>query len=269
MWFNRAQLKSEAKACIRQSRANPYITALIYIVISLILAVLADRLLIPDGLFYVTVDEASGRASIYIPADVIYGVLERPMLAYVLYFLIILSRLMLDAGMVIFLLNVAKRGESSIGNLFDGFAQFLRIFLLNFLEGLFISLWSLLFVIPGIVAAYRYRLAIYLLLEHPEMRVMDCIRESKRLMTGRKGELFVLDLSFLGWTILQMIPYIGQAVGIYVVPYRGVTMAGFYLAVTGVDNRHDPDGRYGREYERERSYERRHRRGGDDGDEER
>ena len=97
------------------------------------------------------------------------------------------------------------------------------------------------------------------------MGVMACIRESKRLMAGRKGELFVLDLSFLGWSLLEIIPYVGMAVSVYVTPYRGVTMAGFYLAVTGVDSRHDPGGRYGREYEREQRYEEQYRRGRGDG----
>lgn len=125
----------------------------------------------------------------------------------------------------------------------DGFSHFLRLIALNLLEGLFVFLWSLLFIIPGIVAAYRYRLAIYLLLEHPEMRVMDCIRESKRLMYGRKGELFILDLSFLGWYLLTIIPF----ASVYVTPYIQTTRAGYYLAVISIDSQHDSRGRFGRE----------------------
>ncbi len=264
MWFNRAALKAEAKACMRQSKANPYITALVYILISYILALLANRLVIPDNLIYFAEDQY-GHLMAYFSFDGLEYIVSRPPLAYVIYFLIDISSMMLGAGMVIFVLNVARRAASSVGNLFDGFVQFPRIFLLYLAEGLFIFLWSLLFVIPGIIAAYRYRLAIYLLLEHPEMGVMACIRESKRLMAGRKGELFVLDLSFLGWSLLEIIPYVGMAVSVYVTPYRGVTMAGFYLAVTGVDSRHDPGGRYGREYEREQRYEEQHRRGRGDG----
>ena len=112
-------------------------------------------------------------------------------------------------------------------------ASFFRLIALYIVESVFVFLWSLLFVIPGIVASYRYRLAIYLMLERPELGVMDCIRESKRLMNGRKGELFVMDLSFIGWTILTIIPF----VSIFVTPYMQTTFAAYYLAVVEDDRR--------------------------------
>ena len=186
MWFNRAALKAEAKACMRQSKANPYITALVYILISYILALLANRLVIPDNLIYFAEDQY-GRLMAYFSFDGLEYIVSRPPLAYVIYFLIDISSMMLGAGMVIFVLNVARRAASSVGNLFDGFVQFPRIFLLYLAEGLFIFLWSLLFVIPGIIAAYRYRLAIYLLLEHPEMGVMACIRSFVVINLRRNG----------------------------------------------------------------------------------
>ena len=89
---------------------------------------------------------------------------------------------------------------------------------------LFTALWSMLFVIPGIVASYRYRQALYLLLDHPEMGIMECIRESKRLMRGHKAELFVLDLSFIGWALLSIIPF----VSVYTLPYTESTYALYY-----------------------------------------
>jgi len=105
------------------------------------------------------------------------------------------------------------------------------VFLLELVMYIFIFLWSLLFIVPGIIAAYRYRQALYLLLDHPEMGVMDCIRESKRLMTGHKGELFVVDMSFLGWYILCAVPF----VSVYVTPYVNVTYAGYYDALVSGD----------------------------------
>ncbi len=257
MWFNRAALKAEAKACMRQSKANPYVTALIYVLISYVLTLLSNELLFPEDMVRVTVDYYNG-VQVYVSPYYFQRILYEPM-AYVINFLIEIARMMIGAGMIIFALNTARRVENSIGNLFDGFGFFLRIFLLYLVQALFIFLWALLFIIPGIVAAYRYRLAIYLLLEHPEMRVMDCIRESKRLMNGRKLELFTLDLSFIGWVLLSCIPYIGIAFNIYLTPYMEITRAGYYLAVTGVDSQRDPDGHYGREYERTRRYEERYR----------
>lgn len=77
---------------------------------------------------------------------------------------------------------------------------------LNFLRSLFIGLWSLLFIIPGIVAAYRYAMADYLLCIHPEMGVMDALRESKTRMMGRKWRMFCLEWSFVGWQLLSLVP---------------------------------------------------------------
>lgn len=70
------------------------------------------------------------------------------------------------------------------------------------MQYIFVFLWSLLFIIPGIIAGYRYRFALYNLCENPEMGVMEALNMSKAQTRGHKWELFVLDLSFLGWIIL-------------------------------------------------------------------
>ena len=102
--------------------------------------------------------------------------------AYVIDLLLNFMLQLLYAGFVIFVLNMIRRQANSFWNLMDGFQHFLKIIGLNIVSGIFVFLWSLLFVIPGIVASYRYRQALYLLLDHPEMGIMECIRESKRLM---------------------------------------------------------------------------------------
>ena len=71
--------------------------------------------------------------------------------------------------------------------------------MLNLLITLKVIAWSLLFVIPGIVAAYRYSMATYIMAENPGMQATEAIERSKALMDGRKGDLFCLDLSFIGW----------------------------------------------------------------------
>ena len=113
--------------------------------------------------------------------------------------------------------------------------MFGRIILLNILTNLFVMLWSLLFVIPGLIAIYRYRMALYLLLDHPEMSVMQCIRQSKQMMKGHKGELFVMDLSFLGWAILATIPVIGYAVQVWTTPYISMSYVLYYEALRGAE----------------------------------
>lgn len=82
---------------------------------------------------------------------------------------------------------------------------------MNLMRSLLISLWSLLFVFPGIMASYSYAMADYLLYTHPEMGVMEVLRESKRRMYGHRMGLFVLELSFIGWSLLASLPALAAA----------------------------------------------------------
>ena len=138
-----------------------------------------------------------------------------------------------QAGYTIFIMNTVKKSGATFGNLLDGFSITLKLILLGFLRTLFITLWSLLFYFPGIIAAYRYRMSLYLLLDHPEMGVMECLRTSKQMMKGHKWECFVLDLSFIGWWLLAAIPYVGYAVSIWVTPYINTTYVLYYMALAG------------------------------------
>jgi uncharacterized membrane protein len=131
-------------------------------------------------------------------------------------------------------LRIWDAKKTEVGDVFAGFRNILKIVGISFMSGLLVSLWSLLLFIPGIIAAYRYSFALLILMDHPEMGVMDCIRESKRLTNGYKGDLFVTSLSFIGWQLLSSITW-GLA-GIYVTPYMGTTMAGAYRTVLALQN---------------------------------
>ena len=95
---------------------------------------------------------------------------------------------------------------------------------------LFIVLWSLLFVIPGIVKMYAYRMTPYILARHPEVAATEALELSKRMTRGNKLKLFVLDLSFIGWVILS-----GLTLGIvgifWAFPYMQTTYAGFFVEI--------------------------------------
>jgi len=123
-------------------------------------------------------------------------------------------------------------GEApEIAKLFADFNKFWSAFKVTFLVGLFVSLWSLLFVIPGIVKALSYSQAMYILAENPDIGAREAINRSKAMMEGHKMELFVLGLSFIGWHLLGAVT-IGIAY-IYVLPYMNATMANFYNRVKG------------------------------------
>ena len=114
----------------------------------------------------------------------------------------------------------------TMGDLFSQFDRFAQAFLLNLLTGLFVALWSLLLIIPGIVAAYSYSMAPYILLENPDCTAMEALRRSKEMMKGHKGERFVLGLSFIGWAILTIFTFgIG---GLFLTPYTSAADAVFY-----------------------------------------
>lgn len=96
-----------------------------------------------------------------------------------------------------------------------------------FLRDLYIVLWGLLLIIPGIIKSYEYRMVNYILAENPEMNMKDVFAMSRDMMRGNKWRAFVLDLSFLGWHLLSLIT-IGLAGIFYVFPYRNMTNAALY-----------------------------------------
>ena len=96
-----------------------------------------------------------------------------------------------------------------------------------FFRDLYVILWSLLFLIPGIVKLYEYRMIPYLLAEHPEMSKEEAFAISKQMMMGEKGKAFLLDLSFIGWILLSIFTC-GLLLIFYVEPYMFSTSAALY-----------------------------------------
>lgn len=123
-------------------------------------------------------------------------------------------------------LGVTAGKKPQAGDSFCGFDDFWSAFKVNFFVGLFTFLWSLLFFIPGIVKSYAYSMSMYILAENKGKPALECINESKAMTDGHKGELFVLDLSFIGWGLLVGITF-GIA-AIWVGPYMSATYANVY-----------------------------------------
>jgi len=131
-------------------------------------------------------------------------------------------------------LNLTKHMTPEIGELFAHFNKFWGAFKVTFLTGLFTALWSLLFVIPGIIKAFSYSMAMYILAENPEIGALEAINRSKAMMDGHKMELFVLELSFIGWHLLGMVT-LGIAY-VWVIPYISATTANFYNSIKNTVN---------------------------------
>lgn len=125
-----------------------------------------------------------------------------------------------------YLLKQQDGEDGDVKDLFSEMDRFGDGFVLSLLTSLYIILWTMLFIIPGIVAAYRYAMAPFILHENRGMRASDAIAESKYLMDGNKGDLFVLDLSFIGWILLNILTLgIGS---LWLNPYMNAARAAFY-----------------------------------------
>ncbi len=129
-------------------------------------------------------------------------------------------------AIVIVYLKLAQGINPDLKELFAHFDKFWGAFKVTFFTGLFTALWSLLLVIPGIIKAYSYSMSMYILAENPEIGALEAINRSKAMMNGHKMELFVLELSFIGWYLLVAVTF-GIA-GIWVVPYMSMTVTNFY-----------------------------------------
>ena len=236
MNLKRIDLKQRAVVLMRSAKPSVILVALAYIALSFLMYLLSNRLM---GINFTQADMdrymqflSDGNLE---HAMVLLEDMVPPASSAVINTLLQILLVIVDAGFILFLLNTIRGTGACLGNLLDGFGFFFKIILLSIVEYIFIALWSLLLVFPGIIAAYRYRMAIYLLVDDPSRGVMECIRLSREMMKGHKWELFVLDLSFIGWGFLAMLPVIGYAVQVWTVPYMSMTKALYYENLSGRD----------------------------------
>ena len=106
-------------------------------------------------------------------------------------------------GYAIFNLKLVDNKDVDFKDLFSQFHRLGDGFCMNFLVGLYTVLWTLLFIIPGIIKGYSYAMTPYILAENPGMTASEAITESRRIMDGNKWRLFCLGISFIGWGILS------------------------------------------------------------------
>lgn len=112
----------------------------------------------------------------------------------------------LAAGFVLYCMAIRRGERAEYLTLFDGFSFVGKLILLDLITIFFVFLWTLLFIIPGIIAAYRYSFAQFNLYENPGIGAMEALEMSKRQTLGYKSQLFMLDLSYFGWMLLAELP---------------------------------------------------------------
>ena len=216
--MNRALLKQDAKDAMRAANPHPVLVTLVLVAVAFAANFISGLI---GGLTGITSalaeDGSSGVSFVSLLIGLVVSVAVSLLLATVQF------------GYYAYSLKVFKREQTGIGELFAYFPMLLKVFGLSLWMGLFIYLWSLLCVIPGIIAAIRYSQSFFILAENPDMSIRECVNESKRLMSGKIWEYFVLELSFILWLLLVSVTC-GIAI-LYVGPYMQITMAGYYLSL--------------------------------------
>lgn len=225
MW-TRKDLKLRAKDALR----GHYWLALAAVLVTSVLAVICTNA--SQMVFGVnaSMDAISQAAS---PEEMLMLLIEKaPSISgsYVISLLVSIFFLYpLSVGLVSFFIRAAK-GEHSLSNIWSGFkGNYKNVVWTIFKRDLFVYLWSLLFVIPGIIKSFQYAMAEYILAENPDMPSKEVLLTSKEMMKGNKWKYFVLALSFIGWLLLGSLVFgIGT---LFVVPYMQATFVQFYLEI--------------------------------------
>ena len=226
--IDRRQLKAQMKEMLRCAQVSPRGMTCLYLALTLVLN-LADSFLSALG---------TGLMGTFV--SILTG----------------LMGMVLTCGYVLYCMAIRRGERAEYLTLFDGFSFVGKVILLNIVISLFTFLWGMLAMVPyfvvltvgalmqsyviimlstllalagmvvEIMVTYRYRLATYFLLDDPDMTALAAIRESKGTMAGRKGALFVVDLSFLGWGLLSLFTF--GIVGLWAIPYMWATEVNFY-----------------------------------------
>ena len=243
--LDRREIKAEARALIRSGSVSPLRMTGLFLAIALVLELI-------DAAVSYMIDTSGG-----------FTVFSFSFVSI----LVALIALVLNAGYTCYCFGIHRRESMPYESLFDAFSFAGKVILLSIVEYVFIVLWSLLFIIPGVIAAYRYSFAVMNLCENPELGVMEALNLSKRQTFGYKWQLFVLQLSFIGWYLLAgavaalyellivaLLPdsflgimfgtaifaLLSAVVDIYLTPYSELAVCGFYLRATAPQGNEPP-----------------------------
>ena len=134
----------------------------------------------------------------------------------------------LDYGFEVAMLRFNRGRENTLNETFNAglVEDYARVLGIMLLQALYVILWMLLLIIPGIIKSYSYSMTNFIAEDNPELSPMECIDRSMAMMKGHKWELFVLELSFIGWALLCVLTlFIGY---LWLVPYMQMTFTKFY-----------------------------------------
>lgn len=219
--LDRAEIKREAKSIMRGARVSPYLMTLLLLGITYIL----DRLveMVEYGSPFYSYTFMSRYGDIIASGDVdalellISTIPENTTGSVFFSILVSLFGVVLSGGYYIYCMGVRQRLAMPYATLADGLGVAGKLIWCSIQVTVRTFLWAMLFVIPGVIAIYRYRFAYYNILTDASLSASDAIRLSCEQTRGMKGRLFVLDVSFLGWMILASL--LAGVLNIWLTPY--------------------------------------------------
>lgn len=140
----------------------------------------------------------------------------------------------LGVGYSRFTMELLDRNNAGFKQLFQYFPYWKNTFCTRLLKEIYVFLWTLLFIVPGIMVSYSYAMTDFILADHPEMTAGEALAASKEMMEGNRWRLFCLHISFWGWMLLSMLTLgVGN---LWLNPYKNVAIAEFYREVSGTEN---------------------------------
>ena len=131
-------------------------------------------------------------------------------------------------GYSMFNIRAFRGAKPAFETLFVGFSQYTQALVVYWLRVLHVFLWSLLLIVPGIIKYYAYYFAPYLAADYPNLAPASALDISKRITRGRKMQIFVMELSFVGWLLLSGLTF-GILQIVHVGPYMNLSLAGLYV----------------------------------------
>lgn len=221
--FDRVKYKSFAK----QQLSGRYTVPILVLIFT---SVIEFLLQIPMRILSNSMTAASNSLAASGDLSEVAGVMQLLMIFQVVCWVIIIIDFIFMLATVHVYIKMSRSPDPvKFSDFIEGLASWGRAILCGLWQTLFVSLWSMLFLIPGIVKAYAYSQMFYLVDEFPEMTIRKSMKLSMKITKGHKMDLFVMDLSFIGWALLVLITF-GLA-SLYVTPYVQMTKVNAFHAL--------------------------------------
>ena len=243
--IDRKFLKGRSKEWMRTAVPAAWLVALVYLLATTLVSELVQAFL-PVQRTMAEVEGAIAAGNAYQAQYILQSMFQGSQGVIIIFVMVLLGlySTIVNYGYVSYSMGVVRGQDPGYGELFSRFYMAGKIILAEVLAYLFIFLWSLLLVIPGLIASYRYRMVPYILLDDPDCPVMEAFRRSKALMHGRKWELFLLDYSFILCLLVASIltgvagaiaypvsVVVSIACNLFLVPYQQLTFSQWYDAI--------------------------------------